>query len=121
MKKLQFTAHPDATSSAYPSQTQAQVASVLSEQLSHYGFATNTVAETPNQLQVSVESRTLPLSVSCQKRDEDGHLVCEISAHPQQEQDWFDKIATESVVKQLAQAVENSLKSDDRFSGFEWK
>ncbi len=41
--------------------------------------------------------------------------MCEISANPDEEQDWFEKIETQSIIRQLAQAVENSLKADHSF------
>lgn len=47
--------------------------------------------------------------------------MCEISANPDEEQDWFEKIETQSIIRQLAQAVENSLKADQSFSEFVWK
>nr|ART89878.1 hypothetical protein [uncultured bacterium] len=47
--------------------------------------------------------------------------MCEISSHPEEEQDWFSRIEMQSVIKQLAQAVENTLKQDKSFAEFEWK
>jgi hypothetical protein len=33
----------------------------------------------------------------------------------------LERISERSLLNQLAQAVENSLKEDEAFSGFEWK
>ncbi len=73
------------------------------------------------KVEVSIDNHLLPLSITCQQTDHDGHLMCEISANPDEEQDWFEKIETQSIIRQLAQAVENSLKADHSFSAFEWK
>ena len=51
----------------------------------------------------------------------EGHLVCRINAHADEEQDWFEKIEMQSVIKQLGQAIETTLKNDESFSQFEWK
>ncbi len=54
-------------------------------------------------------------------QDGEGHLVCRINAHADEEQDWFEKIEMQSVIKQLGQAIETTLKTDESFSQFEWK
>ncbi|MDA1255856.1 MAG: hypothetical protein O2928_15405, partial [Proteobacteria bacterium] len=43
------------------------------------------------------------------------------TANPQRELAWFEKIETQSIIRQLAQAVENSLKAEHSFSDFVWK
>ena len=99
--------------------TQEYVTDLLSRQLPEYGFkAENT--QTEDNLAVSVEDHPVGLGVHCHL-NEDGLLTCEISAHADEEQVWFKKIATQSVIKQLANAVENTLKQDNAFSGFQWK
>jgi hypothetical protein len=47
--------------------------------------------------------------------------VCEIASYPDEEQDWLDRIAERSLLNQLAQAVETTLKTDKSFTEFEWK
>lgn len=49
------------------------------------------------------------------------HLICEIASYPDEEQDWLDRITEQSLLNQLAQAVEASLKEQESFSEFEWK
>lgn len=70
---------------------------------------------------MSVEDHPVAIGVNCSVKDENGLLVCEITAHANEEQDWFSRIETQSVIKQLSQAVENTLKEDQSFSAFEWK
>ena len=67
-----------------------------------------------------MENHPIGVGVNCRLND-DGLLTCQISAHADEEQVWFKKIETQSMIKQLAHAVENTLKKDDAFSGFEWK
>lgn len=126
MRKLQFTAHcekhnPASAQSNDCDTTQAYVADLLAQQLEQYGFKTQNICTDSKQLSVSVENHPLPLSVTCRKKSENGLLMCEISSHPEEEQDWFSRIEMQSVIKQLAQAVENTLKQDKSFAEFEWK
>lgn len=100
--------------------TQSYVTSLLSTQLKSYGFQTE-INHDDEKLAVSVEDHPVALGVNCSVKDENGFLVCEINAHADETQDWFSKIESQSMIKQLAQAVENSLKKDDAFSEFEWK
>ncbi|MBP8005986.1 MAG: hypothetical protein KAZ18_03705, partial [Acinetobacter sp.] len=72
-------------------------------------------------IEVCIDNHQLPLSILCSQQDTEGHILCEISANPQQEQVWFEKIETQSIIRQLAQAVENSLKAEHSFSQFVWK
>ena len=99
--------------------TQDYVTDLLSKSLKEYGFKTKTTHSEEN-IAVSVENHPIGLGVYCRLNDE-GLLTCQISAHADEEQVWFKKIATQSMIKQLANAVENTLKKDDAFSGFEWK
>jgi hypothetical protein len=48
-------------------------------------------------------------------------MVCEISSYPAEEQDWLERITEQSLLNQLAQAVESALKTEDSFGHFEWK
>lgn len=126
MRKLQFTAYCEKHNLASAQSndcdtTQAYVADLLAQQLEHYGFKTQNICTDSKQLSVSVENHPLPLSVTCRKKSENGLLMCEISSHPEEEQDWFSRIEMQSVIKQLAQAVENTLKQDKSFAEFEWK
>ncbi len=99
--------------------TQDYVTDLLSKSLTEYGFKAETTHSEEN-IAVSVENHPVGLGVHCHLND-DGVLTCQISAHADEEQVWFKKIATQSMIKQLANAVENTLKKDDAFSGFEWK
>ena len=99
--------------------TQDYVTDLLSKSLKEYGFKTEATYSEEN-IAVSVENHPVGLGVHCHLND-DGVLTCQISAHADEEQVWFKKIATQSMIKQLANAVENTLKKDDAFSGFEWK
>lgn len=126
MKKLQFIAScPQHGVLDHPPNechiTQEYVAALLFKQLGHYGFDAQHIVHEHEKVEVSIDNHLLPLSITCQKTDHDGHLICEISANPDEEQDWFEKIETQSIIRQLAQAVENSLKADQSFSAFEWK
>lgn len=122
MRKLQFLVDrtqqvPDVATVS--DKTQAYVTSLLSEQLVQHGFSTKSQQE--HQLEVSVENHPVALGVHCNKVNEEGRLVCEITANTDEEQAWFRKIETQSVIKQLAQAVEQTLKADESFKSFEWK
>lgn len=122
MRKLQFIAdcqkHSHSKEAKSCHVAQQYVTELLSMQLKQYGFQAETGAE--QKIAVSVEGHPVAIGVNCSVKDENGLLVCEISAHADEEQDWFSRIETQSVIKQLAQAVEDTLKKDDSFSGFEW-
>lgn len=124
MRTLQFTANCENhikkdTHGNACHVTQEYVTDLLSKQLTQYGFKAETTSS-DEQLAVSVENHPIGLGVNCHL-NEDGLLTCQISAHADEEQVWFKKIATQSMIKQLASAVENTLKEDESFSGFEWK
>ena len=124
MRKLQFTANCEKHNHmSHQSNdchvTQEYVADLLSKELGQYGF--QTLSQSGDQVAVSVDNQSLPLSVTCQCHDAEGHLVCEITSYPDEEQDWLERITEQSLLNQLAQAVENTLKEDESFSGFEWK
>ena len=86
--------------------------------MGQYGF--QTLSQSGDQVAVSVDNQSLPLSVTCQSHEAEGHLVCEITSYPDEEQDWLDRITEQSLLNQLAQAVENTLKEDESFSEFKW-
>ena len=121
MRKLQFTAnckqHP-LQAGSHSHMTQEYVADLLVGKLSQYGF--HTLPQSGDHVAVSVDNHALPLSITCQGSDQEGHLVCEITSYPTEDQDWLDRINERSLLNQLAQAVENTLKTDESFSGFEW-
>ena len=125
MRTLQFTANcenhvkQDSHGENACHVTQQYVTNLLSKQLAEYGFKAESTHSEEN-LAVSVENHPIGLGVNC-RLNEDGLLTCQISAHADEEQVWFKKIETQSLIKQLANAVENALKEDDTFSGFEWK
>ncbi|ANF82072.1 hypothetical protein A3K93_07605 [Acinetobacter sp. NCu2D-2] len=120
MRKLKFMANNSQQSNEQSTQhTQDYVAKLLAQDLEKYGF--KTLPQSGSHIAVSVEEHELPLSISCEHKDSQGHLVCEISSYPEEEQDWLDRITEQSLLNQLAQAVENTLKEDEKFSDFEWK
>lgn len=123
MRKLQFIAdcakHGDSQGDSCQS-TQGYVKNLLTKELVSYGFDVSTEQD-QQQLAVQVEDHPVGLGINCDVKNENGLLVCEISAHADEAQDWFTKIETQSVIKQLAQAVENTLKEDQSFSDFHWK
>ncbi|WP_130802070.1 hypothetical protein [Acinetobacter ihumii] len=125
MRKLQFIAkctnHHDEQPANRSRITQEYVAALLFKQLGEYGFDAQHIAHEHEKVEVNIENHQLPLSVTCTQKNDEGHMMCEITANPKEEQDWFEKIETQSVIRQLAQAVENSLKSDQTFTAFEWK
>ncbi len=125
MRKLQFIAncphHYEGHELNECRITQEYVAALLFKQLGEYGFDAQHIAHEHQKVEVNIENHQLPLSVTCNQKNDDGQLMCEITAYPKEEQDWFEKIETQSVIRQLAQAVENSLKSDQTFTAFEWK
>ena len=121
MKKLQFAAnckHHQANQSDSVA-AQKQVADLLASKLGQYGF--EALPQGSDRVAVSVDNHELPLSVTCQGHNTEGHLVCEITSYPDEEQDWLDRITEQSLLNQLAQAVENTLKEDAAFSEFKWK
>ncbi|AWL28679.1 hypothetical protein DJ533_08930 [Acinetobacter defluvii] len=99
--------------------TQEYVTDLLSKQLVQYGFKAQATTSEEN-LAVTVENHPVGLGVNC-RLNEEGLLTCQISAHVDEQQVWFKKIETQSMINQLANAVENTLKQDEAFSGFEWK
>lgn len=120
MRILQFIAqceqHQQADRCAL---AQHQITQLLAQQLEHYGF--QTLSQSGHQIAVSVEDHTLPLAVTCQSQNDEGYVVCEISSYPEEEQDWLDRITEQSLLNQLAHAVEAALKTNAAFSQFEWK
>ncbi|MDM1758072.1 MULTISPECIES: hypothetical protein [unclassified Acinetobacter] len=125
MRTLQFTANCEKHSPTNAKGenaclvTQAYVTDLLSKQLTEYGFKAE-LTHSEERLAVSVGNHPIGLGVHCHLND-DGLLTCQISAHANEQQAWFKKIETQSMVKQLANAVENTLKKDALFSEFQWK
>lgn len=119
MKKLQFTANCEKDAAINSLETQTQVAELLAGKLEQYGF--QTLSQSGDQIAVSVDNHELPLSVTCQGQDDSGHFVCEITSYPDEDQDWLDRITEQSLLNQLAQAVENTLKEEENFCKFQWK
>ena len=120
MRKLQFTAqHGQQQGVNESGVVQKQVQDLLVQKLGQFGF--ETLPQSGDQVAVSVDNHTLPLSITCQSHDSEGNLVCEIASYPHEEQDWLDRIAERSLLNQLAQAVETTLKTDKSFTEFEWK
>lgn len=118
MRKLQFTAQY----TQGPNQQAAlehQVQTLLLQKLGDLGF--ETLPQSGNHLAITVDRYTLPLSIICQSHDGEGSWVCEITSYPEEDQDWIDRIVERSLLNQLAQAVENTLKTDKRLSAFKWE
>ena len=101
--------------------TQEYVAALLSKQLENYGFDTQYMHHEYDKIEVCVNHHHLPISILCYQQSCDGKILCEITTNSQTEQAWFEKIETQSVIRQLAQAVEQSLKTEQHFSQFIWK
>lgn len=123
MRKLEFIADCEKHSHSKLDAchvTQGYVTNLLSKELFSYGFDVAPQAN-QQQLAIQVQDHPIALGVDCSVKNENGLLICEISAHADEAQDWFSKIETQSVIKQLAQAVENTLKEDQSFSQFHWK
>lgn len=118
MRQLKFTAQRDKTTEAGRQDTQSYVTNLLTAELGQYGFQTETQQD---QIAIRVQDHPVALGVSCQSPNEQGDLVCVINAFADESQDWFQKIETQSVIKQLAQAVEETLKKDNNLKDFEWK
>ena len=120
MRILKFMAHAQGQQQLQDHhKTQQYIAQLLASELGKYGF--QTLPQSGGQVAVAVEDHELPLSVSCETQDSEGHFICEIASYPDEEQDWLERIAERSLLNQLAQAVEASLKEQEGFSGFEWK
>ncbi len=121
MRTLQFSANCTKHSQVdhVNHATQEYVATLLSKKLTTYGFETqhSTSAE---KVEVRVAENPLAITVECDLADENGYMICRINAHAEEQQPWFKKIETQSMIKQLAHAVENTLKDDDAFSEFKW-
>ncbi|WOE32367.1 MULTISPECIES: hypothetical protein [unclassified Acinetobacter] len=119
MRKLKFVAKSEIKNQYHtPDDVQQYIAHLLTEQLCQQGFAT--LAQSGAQVAVSVDERALPLSITCEARSEDGHMVCQIASYPAEDQDWLERITEQSLLNQLAQAVENTLKKNQALSEFEW-
>ncbi|OTG86358.1 hypothetical protein B9T31_07610 [Acinetobacter sp. ANC 4558] len=119
MRTLKFLANNGTDNQVQNShEVQDYVANVLTQKLTKYGF--ETLAQSGAQVAVSVDQYALPLAVRCETQNADGHLVCEISSYPDEEQDWLARITERSLLNQLAQAVENSLKDEASLSEFKW-
>ena len=101
--------------------TEEYVSHLLSQKLQDFGFQVDSDVSAQQRLLVRVEHHPVQLSVHCRKQGVEGQLHCEISAYSDEVQDWFSKIATQSMTKQLAQAVEQSLKSDACFEALQWQ
>ena len=117
MRKLQFKA-VSTLNSMTEERISQHVMSVLKPALIDYGFQTKLEE---SQLAVGVQDHPVALGVNCQSPDENGALVCEINAFADENQDWFQKIETQSMIKQLAHAVEETLKKDPNLQDFAWK
>ncbi|MEN8283107.1 hypothetical protein [Acinetobacter gerneri] len=122
MRTLQFSANCQSHSQIDNSSDAAQqyVTTLLSEKLSNFGFQTD-LEKQASKVEVRLDDHPVAISVICDQVDDQGHLLCRINAHAEEEQPWFKKIETQSMIKQLASAVENTLKDDAIFSEFEWK
>lgn len=126
MKKLQFIAHCPKHGVIDSSVnechiTQEYVTALLFKQLDEYGFDTQHIIHEHEKIIVIIDSHQLPLSIVCHSQDQQGYVLCEISASLVEDLDWFEKIETQSIIRQLAQAVENSLKAEPNFSSYEWR
>jgi hypothetical protein len=119
MRKLKFIAIRQQDAVKDCQNTQQYVTQLLVNQLGDFGFQTS--QHDASHIAVSVTDHPVELGVNCQSAGEQGTLICEIQAHADETQDWFQKIETQSMIKQLAQAVEETLKNDTSLTDFEWK
>lgn len=119
MRTLKFTVDRQIHNQQHQHNTQAYIQQVLCQQLGDFGFSLSHLTHQHGQLAIQVEHNQIELNIQCQ--DVEQHVSCMISAHANEEQDWFGKIETQSVIKQLAQTVETTLKKEQGFAQFEWK
>ncbi|MDQ8934725.1 hypothetical protein [Acinetobacter rudis] len=117
MRKLEFLAIQQPGVTQCPAH---YVTALLATQLPQYGFRTQ-VHEQKDAISVNVNDEKVALAVSCHINADDGSLVCEISNTHQEQQNWFGKIKSESTIRQLAQAVECSLRQDHSLNVLKWK
>ena len=120
MRKLKFTAQCSEGKANRCQTAQQYVTNLLSDKLGQYGFIAE-IDEAREKIAINVQDHPVALGVSCETTDITGALLCEINAYADETQDWFQKIETQSVIKQLAQAVEETLKKDTSLKDFEWK
>lgn len=120
MRTLQFEIrHPEDT--ALQQLNQEKVVSLLFKNLNQSGFDLSLPAYSTNTFVVALKEKQLPIEVQCQEQA-NGTLVCSIQPHPLEEElDWFDRIEAQSMVKQLASAVENILTEQEQIQNIEWK
>lgn len=121
MRKLQFIAQCKHASNAVNlcHLTQDYVTNLLLDHLVIHGFKTVLDRNTQN-IDIRVDDNQIRLSVECEQSHQHGQLFCHIHAHTDEEQAWFKKIETQSMVKQLANAIENTLNHDDSISDLKW-
>ena len=120
MRTLHFTAQCDLNPTVENFQlAQQQVTHFLVHHLGQHGF--EALPQGAGKIAITVEQYELPLSVSCEANtDKEQHMVCSITSYPEEEQDWLDRIAEQSLLNQLAHAVEATLKANPAFSEFKW-
>lgn len=71
------------------------MAALLYKQLEQYGFDAQHIRHEHEKIEVRIANHQLPLSILCLQQDTEGHILCQISANPQQEHAWFEKIETQ--------------------------
>lgn len=120
MRKLKFIAQCADGAADRCQSAQHYVTTLLRDELGQHGFIAE-IDAAEEKIAINVENHPVALGVNCQTKDENGALVCEINAYADETQDWFQKIETQSMIKQLAQAVEETLKKDESLKDFEWK
>lgn len=116
MRKLEFLAIQQPGVTQCPAH---YVTALLATQLPQFGFKTQ-LHEQKDAISVNVNDEKVALAVSCHIDPQDGRLVCEISNSHQEQQNWFGKIKSESTIRQLAQAVECSLRQDQSLEVLKW-
>lgn len=120
MRKLKFIAEGIQSTENSCQSTQRYVTTLLGDELGQYGFQAK-IDQNQEKIAITVQDHPVALGVNCSAKDAHGALVCEISAYADETQDWFQKIETQSMIKQLAQAVEETLKKETGLKDFEWK
>ena len=102
--------------------TEQFVVTLLFKQLNQQGFDLTLPAYATNRITVGLNEKQLPIEVKCQQSSEEGVLDCAIRPQPNDDElDWFERIEAQSMIKQLAQAVENILNEQPSIQALTWK
>lgn len=123
MRTLEFQIACQDQQNGQTQSTEQFVVALLFKQLNQQGFDLTLPAYATNRFTVGLNEKQLPIEVNCvQSRDAAGVIDCAIRPQPHDEElDWFDRIEAQSMIKQLAQAVENILNEQPTIQALTWK